>query len=283
MSERSVLLVLHDVCPETWADYRDFVSDVEALGTVPMTWLVVPDFHHRNALEHAPGFCRLLEQRLARDDELVLHGHYHCDNQPPPRNARDYFMRRIYTWEGEFYALTADQATARLEAGIELFQRRGWPLHGFVAPAWLMSQGTREALRHLPLAYTSDARYFYELPDFQRIEAPGIVWSAGSAWRRGVSKVVGDVRERKWRQATTLRLGLHPVDMRQDFSRRYWLNLLERLLQEGRRPMTKIGWLQAQGFCLPGSSSSSADCKLRQSSAAPSNSVPFSGVKASGS
>lgn len=286
MSERSLLLVLHDVSPQSWSDYREFVAAVDALGTVPMTWLVVPDFHKHNALEQAPEFCGFLERRLARGDELVLHGYYHCDDQPAPQTVRDYFMRRIYTWEGEFYGLGVTQAMARLEAGIELFRRLGWPLHGFVAPAWLMSQGTRQALRHLPLDYTSDARHLYQLPDFLGIDAPGIVWSAGSAWRRGISKALGDIRERQRRQASTLRLGLHPVDMRHGFSRRYWFDLLQRLLKDGRIPMTKIGWLQAQGLCLPGSSSappSSGDCKLRQSSAAPANSVPFSGVRASGS
>lgn len=283
--DRSVLLVLHDVSPASWADYRDFVHEVDALGSIAITWLVVPNFHKRHALEQDPGFCQMLEQRLNRGDELVLHGYYHCDDQPSPRTPRDYFIRRVYTWEGEFYKLTAAQARTRLEAGIELFQRFGWPLHGFVAPAWLMSQGCREALRHLPLDYTSDARHFYRLADFQALPAPGIVWSAGTAWRRSLSKVIGDFREMRLKQAATLRLGLHPVDMRHDFSRRYWLQLLQRLLEDGRQPMTKFGWLQTQGFCLPDASSlaSATGCKLSQSSAAPSNSVPFSGVKASGS
>jgi len=33
------------------------------------------------------------------------------------------------------------------------------------------------------------------------------------------------------------------VDMRHEFSRRYWLYVLMRLLHQGRRPMTKIAWL----------------------------------------
>lgn len=282
---RSVLLVLHDVSPASWADYRDFVHEVDALGAIPITWLVVPDFHKRHALKHDPAFCQMLEQRLSRGDELVLHGYYHCDDQPAPRTLRDYCMRRLYTWEGEFYELTAAQAQTRLEAGLELFQQLGWPLHGFVAPAWLMSQGCRDALRHLPLDYTSDAGHFYRLPDFQALPAPGIVWSAGTAWRRGLSNVIADIRHWQTREAATLRLGLHPVDMRHDVSRRYWLQLLQRLLEEGRQPMTKFAWLQAQGFCLPGFSSlaSAAGCRLSHNSAAPSNSVPFSGVRASGS
>jgi len=243
---RSVLLVLHDVAPETWPDYQPFVEAVDALGQIPMTLLVVPDFHQRNALEGDTGFRRLMEQRLLRGAELALHGYYHADDSPPPRSPGEYFMRRIYTWEGEFYSLSEDQALRRLEAGIELFQRMDWPLNGFVAPAWLMSEGTRQALRRLPLNYTSDPQHLYRLPDFTPVKAPGLVWSARSAWRRGLSRVLSAVQEQRMGDATTIRLGLHPVDMRHDFSRRYWLDTLQRLLADGRMPMTKMAWLASR-------------------------------------
>lgn len=238
--------MLHDVSPQTWDDYRPFVEAVDALGDIPMTWLVVPDFHHHNHLDNFPAFRRALARRLERGDELALHGYYHADDGPAPRTPGDYFMRRIYTWEGEFYRLREDQALARLEAGIALFQRHDWPLHGFVAPAWLMSEGTRQALRGLPLAWTSDSRHLYTLPNFQAVDAPGLVWSAGSAWRRGLSRVVSDWRTRQWRQAPCIRLGLHPVDMRHEHSRHYWLHTLQQLIAQGRQPLTKTAWLARQ-------------------------------------
>jgi len=243
---RSVMLVLHDVAPETWPDYQPFVEAVDALGHVPMTWLVVPDFHRRNALSHSPAFCRLLERRLAQGDELALHGYYHADEGPPPRSPREYFMRRIYTHEGEFYGLDQAQALERLQAGMALFERQGWPLAGFVAPAWLMSEGTRQALRGLPLRYTSTPQHLYRLPDFTAIDAPGLVWSARSAWRRGMSRVLCDWRCKQLREAQTLRLGLHPVDMRHGLSRDYWLQTLQSLLAQGRVPLTKSAWLDSR-------------------------------------
>ncbi|YCI10866.1 DUF2334 domain-containing protein [Pseudomonas sp. Z2-11] len=242
-AQSSLLLVLHDVAPQTWPDYQPFVEAVDALGQVPMTWLVVPDFHHANALDEHPGFRRMLDSRVERGDELVLHGYYHCDDGPPALHPKDWFMRRVYTHEGEFYGLSEEAALTRLRAGIEIFQRYQWPLQGFVAPAWLMSEGTRHALRQLPLSYTSDTQHLYRLPEFTPIDAPGLVWSARSAWRRGLSKVISDRREQRWRQAPVIRLGLHPVDMRHGFSRNYWLRTLERLLEDGRVPMTKIDWL----------------------------------------
>ncbi|MBE7373619.1 DUF2334 domain-containing protein [Pseudomonas lopnurensis] len=244
MSERALMLVLHDVAPETWADYRPFVEAVDAIGGVPMTWLVVPDFHNRNPLQAHPDFRRLLDGRLARGDELVLHGCYHADRAPLPRTPKDWFMRRVYTHEGEFYSLDEAAARERLGQGLALFRRYDWPLHGFVAPAWLMSPGSRRALAGSGLLYTSDPRHFYLLPDFAPITAPGLVWSARSAWRRGMSWLVSERQLRHCRQAPLLRLGLHPVDMRHDFSRRYWLELLKRLLREGRQPTTKIDWLR---------------------------------------
>lgn len=81
-------------------------------------------------------------------------------------------MRRIYTHDGEFYSLSENAALARLHAGLEVFQRYNWPVQGFVAPAWLMSPGTRQALRQLPLRYTSGPQHLYRLPDFSPIAAP---------------------------------------------------------------------------------------------------------------
>lgn len=243
---KAVCLVLHDVAPSTWADYQPFVEAVDALGDVPMTWLVVPDFHRHDALDANPAFRRVLDARVARGDELALHGYYHDDQEPLPNNPRDWFMRRVYTHEGEFYRLSREAALARLHAGLEMFQRCDWPVHGFVAPAWLMSDGTRQALCELPLSYTSDPQHLYRLPDFSAIAAPGLVWSARSAWRRGLSKILSEQREQRWREASVIRLGLHPVDMRHRFSRDYWLHTLQRLLAEGRMPLTKIDWLARQ-------------------------------------
>lgn len=247
MADRALTLVLHDVAAETWPDYRPFVEAVDAIGGVPITWLVVPDFHRRNPLERQPEFRRLLDHRLQQGDELVLHGCYHADLEPAPRNPRDWFMRRVYTHEGEFYSLDTASARQRLDHGMELFRRHGWPLHGFVAPAWLMSPGTRRALADSGLVYTSDPGHLFRLPEFAPIVASGLVWSARSAWRRGFSRLVSEHQLRRHREAPLLRLGLHPVDMRHEFSRRYWKDVLLRLLDDGRRPVTKIDWLEENG------------------------------------
>lgn len=242
--QKSFIVALHDIAPVNWSAYRPFVEQMDSMGNVRMSWLVVPDFHHRSATFEDHKFLDLLERRLSMGDELVLHGFYHCDEAAPPKTPRDYFMRRFYTVEGEFYPLAEDEARARLERGMELFDKRCWPIHGFVAPAWLMGKGTRRALRDLPFTYTSDPGHFYELPTFQAHRVPTLVWSCRAKWRRAMSYVVNEVSRLQYRSLPTIRFGLHPIDMHYAAAHDYWVKCIERLLDQGYISETKHHWFQ---------------------------------------
>lgn len=240
---RGFCVVLHDVAPATWEMYHDFVAAVDAIGQVPLTLLVVPDYHHQGAFVDFPDFCRAMDERRSRGDELVLHGCCHQDDLPLSWFfLRDMFMRRIFTHEGEFYLLTEKMARKRLEYGLGLFERLGWKPNGFVAPAWLLGHGARRALAATRLRYTSDPGGLLLLPDFEKIKAPTLVWSSGSVWRRLASRLWNERRRRQHAETPLLRLGLHPVDMQHESARNYWLKTLEKLL-ESRTPVTKSAWL----------------------------------------
>lgn len=239
---RALSVVLHDVSPESWPIYQNFIAEVDAMGSIPLTLLVVPHFHRRSHLDSFPGFRSAIDRRIARGDEVVLHGYYHDDDGPLRRNPADLFMRRVYTHEGEFYRLDEERARERLERGMELFSRYRWPVSGFVAPAWLMSEGTQAALRGFPLRYTSDLRGLIRLPDGQRMDTPTLVWSSRSAWRRLASRHWNRLRLTQSASSPLLRLGLHPVDMRHDEVTRFWRETLETLLAT-RIPLTKDQWV----------------------------------------
>lgn len=145
-SEPALCVVLHDVAPQTWDAYQPFVAFAERLG-VPLTLLVVPDFHHAGDLRRHPRFVSAMNARLARGDEIALHGYFHADELPLRGDPVDFFMRRVYTREAEFYRLDTAAAGERLQRGLELFAGLGWHASGFVAPAWLPGPGTRAALR----------------------------------------------------------------------------------------------------------------------------------------
>lgn len=243
---RALLVVLHDVAPQTWPLLSPLVDELDRMGPIPLSLLVVPDYHGGGPLPEHPGFVAAVERRLARGDEAVLHGYHHRDGAPPPRGPAGWLVRRVYTHEGEFWTLGRDEARRLLERGMAVFERLGWPLAGFVAPAWLLGPGTRAALRETPLRYTTTPGRFYALPDFAPVAAPGLVWSARSPWRRMASRLWSERQLRRHRGAPVLRLGLHPADLVHASARRFWLGAVERLMRE-RTPLTKRAWLERRG------------------------------------
>lgn len=239
---RAVALVLHNVAPSTWPLFEDFVATVDALGDIPLTLLVVPDFHRQGRLDSQPAFVKIMHERLARGDELVLHGYYHDDPGPVPLRLPEYFMRRIYTHEGEFFRLDAHIARERLEQGLALFHRLDWPVQGFVPPAWLLGQQTRAALQSLPFSYTSSLAGLIRLPEFTSVPAPSLVWSSRSSWRRCLSLLWNRQRLASQSGAGLLRIGVHPVDMQYPGVQESLLKILHTLLVT-RIPLTKQQWL----------------------------------------
>lgn len=244
----AVSVVLHDVSPHTWPACERLLEAIAAVAPVPVTLLVVADHHRRGGIEAFPEFLAAIDQRLARGDEVCVHGLVHLDESPSPRSLRGWFMRHVYTaGEGEFSALRKEAAGRRLREGWDRFQALGWKTRGFVAPAWLMGRGTRCALRDGPFAYTSTRRGIVLLPEQTRLAAPSLVWSVRSPWRRRLSAILNG---RLLRRALAdperyplLRLGLHPVDADHPDAVRFWQQALREALRRGRKPLTKGEWI----------------------------------------
>jgi predicted deacetylase len=117
------------------------------------------------------------------------------------------------------------------------FARMGLPLHGFVAPAWLMSEGTSEALRFMDLRYTCTLRRLVLLPDLRHLDSQSLVYSGSSAWRRGASVLWNRALATRLRRNPLVRLELHPHDADHRTMLRSWQHLLAAHL-ERRRPTT---------------------------------------------
>jgi predicted deacetylase len=235
---------MHDVAPATWPACRQLLDALDTVAPIPVTLLIVPDYHRRGALHKDAAFCRAIEQRLARGDELALHGYHHLDEGPPASGVWQRLRRGVYTaYEGEFAALSVSEARARLEQGLELMHRLRWPVAGFVPPAWLMSTGAWEAVQDMPFAYTSNQCAWFRLPTRERISSYCLVHSVRSALRRRVSQY-GNVQICNSMQSNQLlRLGLHPVDAYYPDVVHNWQTLLQLALQT-RTAMTKNAFLQ---------------------------------------
>lgn len=237
-------IVLHDVAPATWPACQRLLQCVAAIVQAPVTLLVVPRYHGESPTE---DWTAWLDAAVARGDELALHGYMHAD-QGETEGLRDTLLRRWYTaGEGEFAALSHTEAAWRLKAGISWFQQHGWPLHGFVAPAWLMSPGTLAAVRELHFSYTCTLSELIVLPDGERRRSQSLVYSTRAAWRRSASLAWNALVALRERRSPLLRFELHPGDADHAAIRRSWTGLLERAMQDGRQPVTLRQALRVAG------------------------------------
>ena len=228
-------VVLHDVAPATWAACEQIRRRLAALAPgLPVTLLAVPHYHGQPP---EPLFERWLDVAVEHGDELALHGYTHRD-PGQPSGWLDHLLRRWYTdGEGEFAALGEAEARHRLRAGMTWFRQRGWPLEGFVAPAWLLSEGAWRALGEQGFRYTCTLTRVIALPSRAAVPSASIVYSTRSAWRRALSPHWNRLRSWQAREQQLLRFEVHPVDARHPALLDAWLAQLARAL-ETRRPMT---------------------------------------------
>ncbi len=235
---RWLCVSLHDVAPATWPFCRNVLAAVREVADIPLTLLVVPAYHGECSAQ--PEFEQAISQQRLAGHELALHGYFHADPHRPS-DIVDWVRRRIYTaGEGEFCALSEDEARERLTLGSRWFAANGWtPMAGFVAPAWLLGAGAWRALRgQHGLQYTSTLTTLIALPEGHAIRAPCLTYSVRSAWRRPTSIVWNTLLARATQSSQILRLGLHPFDAESGPVRRSWQRLLKRVLRD-RTPVTK--------------------------------------------
>lgn len=217
---------------------------LDEVGASPLSLLIIPHYHHESVALRAPAFVRAVDARRVCGDELVLHGCFHIDDAAPPRGAREWFERRILTRsEGEFAALDVRTAARRIAHGIALFEALGWPLAGFVPPAWLLSPGTRIALarcRHR-FEYVTVRSGIYHLPDWRFEHTANFCYSPDTALRRVISACAIARERRHAQRIPLLRISLHPQDARVPSVMRHWRRLVVDALAD-REPVTKREW-----------------------------------------
>lgn len=227
--KRSLCVVLHDVAGTTMPACKHIMSAIRDVADVPVTLLAVPRYHCEPS---SRDFGRWLRAREMVGDEVALHGYTHQDDGVP-RNFVDRLRRRHYTrGEGEFADLTLPEATRRITAGVHWFHKQGLTLHGFVAPAWLMSEGTWEALRWMHLSYTCTLRRVVILPERRHITSQSLVYSTSTAWRRQASLGWNAAVAVTLRSNPLLRLELHPRDVEHTKIRKSWQRLLGKHLAD---------------------------------------------------
>lgn len=235
---RAVILAIHDIAPAALDACRRLAAWLDATGLGPLSLLVVPAFHGDRPIDPASEAARWLRARVARGDEVVLHGYRHLADRPPARLADRLRAWLLTAGEGEFQALPRAEAAQRLAAGLATLAAAGLGRpRGFVAPAWLLGEEARQAVAALGFAYTTSRTALHDLAAGRSYPAPALGLSSRSRARLAVSRAVVPWLWRAARRAPLIRFALHPVDVCTPAA----LALLERMLREAlarRRVLT---------------------------------------------
>jgi uncharacterized protein len=215
MSERSLVVSIHDVSPASREAVTFMLGALGRLGVQRTSLLVVPDYHHRGNINADADFAAWLRDATAAGHEPVLHGYYHQREQRRAEGLRTRVFTRFYTaGEGEYFDIASDDARALLERGRnELAECAGQMPSGFIAPAWLLSLQGEHAARDLGFAYTTRLKTVLDLATQHAVNSQSLCWSVRSEWRRMVSRQWNVMLFQRLQFNPLMRISIHPPDL----------------------------------------------------------------------
>lgn len=216
-NDRRLVLSVHDVTPRHFEALRAIDAMLAELGVGSRySMLVVPDFWSAWPLEDHPDFTEWLRGREAAGVEMILHGYYHRDDRSHRGSSSRLRARLMTAGEGEFLGLGYADAAERIRAGRTMLDSvLANPVEGFVAPAWLYSEATKNVLRDQGFEFAEDHWSVWSPSQNDRtvFRSPVISYSSRTRtkvatswlWSRASTLVLG--RSRVVRQA------IHPHDL----------------------------------------------------------------------
>jgi hypothetical protein len=145
---------------------------------------------------------------------MCLHGYTHRADRVTGGPWARMIGHRYTRCEGEFFQLDHDEALRRVQDGLAiLVGDAGLPVYGFTPPAWLLSAGSRDALRETGLHYATTWGSVELLQTGVIVPAPTLVYSCRNAWRRTASRAWLRWWHWRHRDAPLLRIAVHPGDL----------------------------------------------------------------------
>lgn len=233
---KHLIVSLHDFHPGSREAIAEQVDFFEAIGVSCFSILVVPKYHMQKHIQEDKASLSYLDERYAKGDEMVIHGFYHYVKDPRPEHL---FWNRIYTnQESEFYDISDGEVRHRVDQGFQIWQKQGWEAKGFIPPAWLMPDKQNSILRKLGLVYTNRLKNITLLQKKKTIDTQSLCYSSRASWRRALSLSWNQALFNKLRKSETIRLSMHPDDLKYPQLKQQIGEITEMVLAQGYTPIT---------------------------------------------
>lgn len=210
-SDAPLLLSIHDVGPRFEREIDALADRLAQLsGGMNFAMLVVPDHWDEAPLSAARQFQAKLRGWADQGVEMFVHGWRHRDDGP----RYGFKARHMTAGEGEFSSLDHGEALRRMIAARSVVEDSiGRPAAGFIAPAWLYSDGALAALRDAGFALAEDHMRVWR-PDSGAVLARGpvVTWASRSRGRIASSLAFARIARTALRPLPTVRIAVHPGD-----------------------------------------------------------------------
>jgi hypothetical protein len=213
-NRRLLLASIHDVSPR-------FESEIDRLGELlhpyvsdRIAMLVVPNHWGEAPLVAGSSFATKLRNWADGGIEMFLHGYFHRDDARHVGGANRLKARFMTANEGEFMALSREEAGRRIAEGRKLVEDVvGRPVAGFIAPAWLYGEGALEAVADARFPLAEDHfRVWSPASGEQLARGPVITWASRTRMRLASSLAAAAALRTV--SPDVLRIGVHPPDAR---------------------------------------------------------------------
>ncbi len=211
---RYLIVSVHDVTQHCTESVSRILSELEKIGISRTSLLFVPEYHRRGRISQDPDVGAWIHVLARKGHEPVAHGFYHLRERRPKDSFRDRLMTRFYTAdEGEFYDLSQFEAERLILEGRKALREAGVSVRGFIAPAWLLSEGAERACREHGFDYTVRFDSVKDLTLGRSYGARSLVYSTRSGWRRILSRIFNPLLVFLTRDHEVLRVSIHPPDL----------------------------------------------------------------------
>ena len=218
-----IVVSLHDVAPATAELSRRWLELLETLG-VRASLLVVPGRWNGQELSQSPAFVDWLHAAESRGHEIVQHGLLHTRDMNFASTSN---RSRIGQLLGN-----------RLVHGKSIMAKCGFQTTGFVAPAWMMSDGTLDALRDTGFQYTNDHTHLINTQTGAKKFVVITSQRPRSLLSRPGIAVTNGIAKYAETRGKPLRIAIHPADLMSPRLREANLKLITQFLSRGYVSMT---------------------------------------------
>ena len=212
---KRLLASIHDVGPRFEREVDTLLARLSGhLGGPRLAMLVVPDHWGEAPLTPGTPFATRLRGWADAGIEMFVHGWFHRDTTEHQGIAA-LKAKHMTASEGEF--LGHDHATAldRMTRGKALVEDIiGRPAAGFVAPAWLYSDGAMQALGEAGFALAENHGRVWAPNAGDRVltRGPVITWASRTNGRQLSSLAASAVLRHLLQPAQVVRVAVHPGD-----------------------------------------------------------------------